>query len=262
MPVSSTNALQILLVEDHAFTAEVTKIILNEIDCQVTVACNAKTSIEYAKKHYFDLIFMDVGLPDLDGYQTTQWIRQNKESLNQRVPIVALTALADNQDKARCLAAGMNAVLIKPIYKARALDILNALVPRKTDNIEVPIAANDVTDWSVLSGKIIDLSLGAEMFNGNIELAKKMLSIFIIDLDIELEALELSYQKKEWEKFETVVRRLQGGISYCGTPRLQEACSRLENHLHAGYHELAPLLYKQFLREIEAVKQEHELLAN
>jgi two-component system aerobic respiration control sensor histidine kinase ArcB len=239
--------LQILLIEDHGFTAEVTKIILSEIDCSVTIAYNAQAAIDLVQQRYFDLIFMDVGLPDLDGYETTQWIRQNPHSLNQAVPIVALTALADNQDKERCLKAGMNAVLIKPIYKSRALEILNALLPRFIHDSPVSLAAS----------KIIDLELGANMFNGNTDLAKQMLIAFIESLEVELEKLDLAYKSKSWEIFASLIRKLQGGISYCGTPRLQTACSRLEIHLRTGYHELSPLLYKQFLKEIAAVKEEH-----
>ncbi len=252
--------IRILLVEDQIFTAEVTKIILSELNCEVDVANSAKMAMVQAKSKKFDLIFMDIGLPDLDGYATTQWIRHNSLSLNKRVPIIALTALADNQDKERCMESGMNAILIKPIYKNKALDILHAFIPRISDKAKVPIAANDETDWSVLSGKIIDLELGSQMFNGNVELTKKMISTLIVNLSTELTALESSYKAKDWEKMENIVHRLRGAISYCGTPRLQEACARLENHLRAGYRELAPLLYKQLLKEIDAVKHEYALL--
>lgn len=257
----TSHHIQVLLVEDQPFAADVTQIILSELNCEVQIASSAAAAMQYAKTKHFDLILMDIGLPDANGYTTTEWIRQDPSSLNRRVPIVALTAIADTQDKERCLNAGMNAILIKPIYRDKALDILNVFVPRATDNSQIPIAANDDTHCSILSGKTIDLEMGAEMFNGNTELAKKMIGTLIADLDTEVHKLNQYYKTKQWENFEATVHKLRGGISYCGTPRLKEACAKLEDHLHAGYQDLAPLLYKQLLKEIEAVKNDYAILS-
>lgn len=246
--------IHVLLVEDQRFAADVTQIILNELHCEVQIASSASAARQYAKTKRFDLILMDIGLPDSDGYTTTQWIRTDRTSLNRRVPIIALTALADDQDKDRCLESGMNAILIKPIYRNKAIEILDIFVPKAMHKTKIPMAANDQTDWSKLSGKVIDLEKGAEMFNGNTELAKKMIGTLIADLDTEIDKLDQCYKSKNWDLLEAHVHKLRGGISYCGTPRLQEACARLEDHLHAGYQELAPLLYKQLLKEIDAVK--------
>jgi CheY-like chemotaxis protein len=236
-----THEIQVLVVEDQRFAADVTKIILNELHCEVQIASSASAARQYAKTKRFDLILMDIGLPDSDGYAATQWIRTDRTSLNRRVPIIALTALADDQDKDRCLESGMNAILIKPIYRNKAIEILDIFVPK-----------------AVNQTKIIDLEKGAEMFNGNTELAKKMIGTLIADLDTEIDKLDQSYKAKNWDLLEAGVHKLRGGISYCGTPRLQEACARLEDHLHAGYHELAPLLYKQLLKEIGAVKANYD----
>jgi len=250
--------IHVLVVEDQRFAADVTKIILNELHCEVQIASSASAARQYAKTKRFDLILMDIGLPDSDGYAVTQWIRTDRTSLNRRVPIIALTALADDQDKDRCLESGMNAILIKPIYRNKALEILDIFVPKAVNQTQIPVAANDQTDWSKLSGKIIDLEKGAEMFNGNTELAKKMIGTLIADLETEMDKLDQYYKAKNWDLLEAGVHKLRGGISYCGTPRLKEACARLEDHLHAGYHELAPLLYKQLLKEIGAVKANYD----
>jgi CheY-like chemotaxis protein len=255
-----TKEIQVLVVEDQLFAADVTKIILNELNCKVQIATSASAALQYAKTQHFDLILMDIGLPDSDGYAATQWIRQDPASLNRRVPIIALTALADNQDKERCLESGMNAILIKPIYRNKAIEILDIFVPRAGDKIKIPVAANDHTDWSILPGKIIDLEIGAQMFNGNTELAKKMIGTLIADLETEIPKLDHCYKNKHWEALEAAVHKLRGGISYCGTPRLQEVFLRLENHLHAGYQGLAPLLYKQLLKEVDAVKADYKML--
>lgn len=251
---------RILLVEDQPLAAEVTKIILSDLNCHVDVAANAKAAIEKSSKTIYDLIFMDLGLSDLDGYEATRRIRSNELTKDRRVPIVALTAHADNQDKERCIESGMNAIYIKPLFKEKARDIINAFIP-KSQETRIPVAANDNIDWSILPDKTIDLDLGSRLFNGNVELAKKMISSMIVSFSAELEGLEQAYKTKEWKVIENIIHKLRGDVSYCGTPRLQEACARLENHLKAGHQELAPLLYKQLLKEVEAVKNAHtELL--
>ena len=247
---------RILLVEDQSFAADITKIILTDLNCQVDLAPDSKTAILQTKNNNYDLIFMDIELSDLDGYETTKRIRLNELSKDKHAPIIALTAYIDNHDRERCLNAGMNAVLIKPLLKEKALELLNTFIP-KAEEVKIPVAANDAVDWSSLAGKIIDLNRGAELFNGNIALAKKMIDTFIAGLSAELEILERSYKKEDWVTIERIVHQLRGNVSYCGMPRLQEACARLENHLKAGYRELASLLYKQLLKEIESVKKEH-----
>jgi len=247
---------RILLVEDQSFAADITKIILTDLNCQVDLAPDSKTAILQAKNNNYDLIFMDIELSDLDGYETTRRIRLNELSKDKHVPIIALTAYIDNHDRERCLSAGMNAILIKPLMKEKALDMLNTFIPQ-TDEVKIPKAANDAIDWSTLAGKIIDINQGAKLFNGNIALAKKMIDTFIAGLPADIEILEHSYKKEDWTTIERIVHQLRGNVSYCGMPRLQEACARLENHLKAGYRELASLLYKQLLKEIVSVKKEH-----
>jgi CheY-like chemotaxis protein len=245
-----------LLVEDQTFAADITKIILTDLNCQVDLAPDSKTAILQAKNNNYDLIFMDIELSDLDGYETTKRIRLNELSKDKHVPIIALTAYIDNHDRERCLSAGMNAILIKPLLKEKALDMLNTFIS-KAEEVKIPVAANDTIDWSSLSGKIIDLHQGAALFNGNMALAKKMIDTFIAGLPTEIDVLERSYKKEDWVAIERVVHQLRGNVSYCGMPRLQEACARLENHLKAGYRDLASLLYKQLLKEIDSVKKEH-----
>jgi CheY-like chemotaxis protein len=248
--------MQILLVEDQTFAADITKMILTDLHCDVDLSPDSKTAILKANNNHYDLIFMDIELSDLNGYETTKRIRSNESKQGKHVPIVALTAYIDNHDKKRCLNVGMNAILIKPLSKEKAVAMLNTFIPKAKD-IKIPITTNDTTDWSLLTGKIIDLRQGAELFNGNIALAKKMIDTFIAALPKELEILKHSYKTEDWATIEKMVHQLRGNVSYCGMPRLQKACARLENHLKAGYKELASLLYKQLLNEIENVKKEH-----
>jgi signal transduction histidine kinase/AmiR/NasT family two-component response regulator len=120
---------RVLLVEDNTIAAQVVSHMISTLGCnRVDVADTGKMAIQLAKNNVYDLIFMDIGLPDIDGYETTRQIRLNE--LNKKhVPIVALTAHLDEDNKQFFIDSGINAMLSKPLLKDKAKDILNSFIP-------------------------------------------------------------------------------------------------------------------------------------
>ena len=113
-PVALPKA-QILVVEDNAINQMVVCNMLNSMGLEVKSANNGIEALEILEQNPFDLILMDCQMPELDGYQTTQRIRRDRRPALARIPIVALTANAMSEDRDRCLAAGMNDYLSKPV---------------------------------------------------------------------------------------------------------------------------------------------------
>jgi two-component system, OmpR family, aerobic respiration control sensor histidine kinase ArcB len=107
------NKYNILLVEDDAIVQMVTISLLENRQCEVDVAVSGQQAIAFAENNHYDLIFMDLGLPDMYGYQVTQMIRSHPNSNN--APIVALTAHAAKEVQEQCLLVGMNEVCSKPL---------------------------------------------------------------------------------------------------------------------------------------------------
>ena len=107
---------RILLVEDNHINVVVAKGLIEMFGPSVDVANNGQQALEMLKKQHFDLIFMDCQMPVLDGYECTRYIRADDSGLiNREIPIVALTANAMRGDREKCLAAGMNDYLAKPV---------------------------------------------------------------------------------------------------------------------------------------------------
>jgi len=118
-----TNVANILLVEDEPISQRVVQLMLEGHGYKVTVANSGEKALQLLKEQEFDLIFMDLGLPDMTGDQITIEIRE-QEAGKKRIPIIALTAHVFHNDKKRCLAAGMDGFIGKPIEHA---DLINTL---------------------------------------------------------------------------------------------------------------------------------------
>ncbi|MBT3220311.1 MAG: response regulator [Proteobacteria bacterium] len=117
------NRLRVLLAEDNKINQKVAIGILNKLGCRVDVAGHGKEAVEMAEKLPYDLILMDCQMPVMDGLEATAVIRRK----NLEVPIIALTAAAMHGDRDRCLAAGMNDYLTKPVDADQLLQVLTRL---------------------------------------------------------------------------------------------------------------------------------------
>lgn len=113
----SANSRHILLVEDDRLAAKVVQAILSDLNCQIDVASDAKTALQRLQEHAYHLIFMDIGLPDMDGISLTHRIRLQQWQRSHATPIIGLTAHIDAEKRQQCLDAGMNTVILQHFHK-------------------------------------------------------------------------------------------------------------------------------------------------
>lgn len=120
-------SLHLLVVEDVEIAQKIARMILLGLGYTVDVASDGETALSMVKQTQYDLIFMDIGLPGMDGLETTRAIRQ-AENGNTHVPIIALTANYDDSHKPMCLESGMNEFLSKPLNKDKAQDMISKFI--------------------------------------------------------------------------------------------------------------------------------------
>lgn len=119
-----TNQPLILVVEDTPISARVAQLALGKLDCLVEIAETGSAAIDQWAKQSYDLIFMDVGLPDISGIQVVKQIRAMESAMDcERVPIIGLTA--HNAHRDACMSAGMDEFASKPLDLRKAKDILS-----------------------------------------------------------------------------------------------------------------------------------------
>jgi signal transduction histidine kinase/CheY-like chemotaxis protein len=130
---AANGGLNILVAEDNAVNQLVMTRLLRKRNHQVTVVSDGRSAVDTVSRNDFDVVFMDVQMPVLDGLQATQEIRQAEADTHHRVPIVALTAHAMQGDKQRCLEAGMDGYLTKPINPAELDRVLRSYAAPRSE---------------------------------------------------------------------------------------------------------------------------------
>lgn len=242
----------ILVVEDNLIAATVAKSLLQSLSCKVDSVADGKSAVTHAQQHHYDLIFMDVGLPDIDGLETTRRIRLQELTNGAHVPIIALTAHVDEENKQHCLQVGMNAVLIKPLTKEKAQDILNAFVP-KLHTATLSTAKKPQAFDAPLEGAVIDYERLLAQVGRQNDIAHEMLAMLVDSFPAEHVLLQNAYDKGDWLTLKKLAHKMKSGAAYCATTRLNTACFRLESAIKKEETTYYSFLFQQLMHEMELV---------
>ena len=135
---------RVLVAEDNVVNQRLARHMLEKLGCRVDIAGNGREALAMVANLRYDIIFMDCFMPDLDGYGATAELRRNEPAGARRIPIVALTANAMAEDRARCLAAGMDDYLSKPVRLEEIRGALRRWVSKVEVGIEHPHLGNVV----------------------------------------------------------------------------------------------------------------------
>jgi CheY-like chemotaxis protein len=119
--------LRILLAEDNPVNQQLERKLLERRGHHVTIAATGRQALEWLERENFDLILMDVQMPDMDGLEATEVIRSRERETGTHTPIIALTARTMKEDRDRCLAAGMDAFITKPIKAVEFLRVVESV---------------------------------------------------------------------------------------------------------------------------------------
>ncbi|MES2142383.1 MAG: ATP-binding protein [Pseudomonadota bacterium] len=249
--LSSFSGSRVLVVEDNVIAAKIAQHILSKLYYQVDIAESGKMALSQIEKHHYDLILMDIGLPDNDGGEVTRRIRLRQWKRNLSVPIVGLTAHINAENKRRCIDAGMNAIYIKPLTPEKAVEIVNAFIPHHQKMLSPAVIYADIDSFKAIP--VLDINRAVQ-FMGSKELVKEGLALLVSGLTEELEFIKQRHQANDWQAIKDLTHKWRGGAGYCGTCRLEEACRQLETYLQTGYHDQAEDLYQQLIQEAEAAK--------
>lgn len=123
--------MKILLIEDNLLNQKVVIFNLKKFNYEITAFTNGREALESVKNNSFDLILMDIMLPEMNGYQVTEEIRKIEKEIGIKnpVPIIALTANTYDNDREKCFNAGMNEYLAKPFTSEQLIEVIHKFIP-------------------------------------------------------------------------------------------------------------------------------------
>lgn len=231
---------KVLVVEDNLMNQKLTSIILQNEGFEVTVARNGRKALEYLKEKPADLILMDIQMPVMDGYKTTQLIR---DELHLATPIIAMTAHALSGEREKCLQAGMNDYLAKPFKEPDLLDKIAYWALQLNGNGSPHTADSPVPR--------IDLSFLKQQTRNNSAFIHEMINIFRKQNPRDLARLKAAIAKEDFKTIYKTTHSLRNTIGFFGlTPAIGSELLSMEKLAMAAED---PEQIKQFFEKVNVV---------
>lgn len=229
----SCRDLRILLVEDNIVNQQIASELLECIGVVVDVAANGKIAVERLLEvgaKFYDLVLMDVQMPEMDGHEATKLIRSH--AIFALLPIVAMTAHALLIERERCMNSGMNAHIAKPIYPSELYQILLDWCPNKIvfskESSGGSVSREDEYGMYIEG---VDVRQGLKRTMGDHQLYLKLLRLFIQDQEHAVQTIRNALKVGDWLLAERTAHTLKGVSSLIGAD-IQLIAARLETMLH------------------------------
>lgn len=215
--------LRILAVDDNPANLKLITIVLEEMAIDVTKTYDGLSAIEICKEKKFDLIFMDIRMPVLDGIETSNRIRT--AGANKRTPIVALTAHAMANERERLLSLKLDDCITKPISTTQLEQVISKWTGQVAEHVDVN---NNSRPHPIHSGSI-DWNACLNITGGREKLAREMLNDLVTAIPKFLKQLEK--MSNDNSELLSVVHKLHGLACYTGVPTIQALASELESKI-------------------------------
>jgi CheY-like chemotaxis protein/HPt (histidine-containing phosphotransfer) domain-containing protein len=231
MLAASGRSLNLLLVDDNPFNQKVGRLKLEKLGHRVTVAGSGQEALTLLDKAAFDIIFMDMHMPEMDGLQTTAKIRGNETGTNQRTPIVAMTANAGEGAREQCLQGGMNAYIAKPIEDRELLAVIATVVPTASAPSPAPPAEEPA---SPADSPVVNREKLLARVGGNLAMLRELISVFRQDSAPIMTSLAQALAENDCKTVHLQAHTIKGMINFFGGPAVSELAFQLEKMGSAG----------------------------
>jgi signal transduction histidine kinase/DNA-binding response OmpR family regulator len=218
---------KILIVEDNLVNQLLVVKLLQKIGCRTDTAHNGEEALELISKANYDVILMDCHMPLLNGYQTTQQIRKLEIGTKKHVPIIALTAFASRENELKCLQAGMDDYISKPVD----FEVLVSKIQKSLSGIEVDhretLLSNLVSADKVLNFQFLDRIRRQFEGDNQSEIIHQLTTTFLTYTPKRLKQLSLALKKNQTASIWQIAHSIQSGCSTIGAERMAQLCHHI-----------------------------------
>ena len=242
-----TQNLRILLAEDNTVNQILAERLVRKWGHSMVIVHNGREALDALEQEHFDLILMDVQMPEMSGLEAAAAIRENEKGTGSHVPIIALTAFAMKEDRDRCLAAGMDDYVTKPIEQAALFEAIERVTGiASAENVSASAGSNSQAGSSGIAA--FDMDAALEYLGGDADLLREIVGMFQTQCDKCMARLREAVAKGDAKGIEFAAHALKGAAANLFAQGSVDAALKLEELGRSGSIEGA----KDFLAMLES----------
>ena len=261
--------IRILVAEDNSINRELVVSMLTKQGYQLDAVENGKLAVERLEREHFDLVLMDIQMPELDGLEATRMIRLSPGP-NQRIPIIALTAHAMAGDEQRCLSAGMDGYLPKPLDPQVTFRMIDKLArgdiregePVRPEPVQRSAAAPTPSRPVVQNIDPVELENALPRFSHDMAFFTDLLGVFLDSSNEKVEEFKDTIYEKNYESLSILAHNLKGVAKNFSAMRLATACEKLFDAANVRSDSIIETQIKELEAAINELKAYHTTLMN
>lgn len=234
--------IKVLAVEDMVLNQLLMKTLLDDFGFDRDIAANGKIAIQKMNEKTYDIILMDLQMPEMNGFEATEYIRN---TMHSNIPIIALTADVTTVDLAKCKAAGMNDYIAKPVDEKLLYSKITALLKLNKVGIADPIKHKD---WiETIGNKSINLDYLTKRTKSDPNLMIEMISLFIVQTPLLISVMKESHKSSDWTSLQAAVHKMIPSFNIMGIdPNFEMMAKKVKAYAEEQMtHDDIPILIAQ-----------------
>ncbi len=250
--------IKILLAEDNPVNQKVAVGILKKMGLSCEIAGNGLEAVAKLEKEQFDIVLMDIQMPEMDGYEATQKIRNFENSnINKRIPIIAMTANVLQKDKESCSESGMDDYVSKPIIPVELAKVIEKWLPKKSTINKIESEKQEKKEHE--EKPIFDRKGLMERILYDKEFFDEIVEIYLEEAPEQIKMLEEYIDKESMGKIEIQAHGFKGASANTGAERVREAAFEVEKAAKEKDNEKIKKYFEKIKKEFEIFKEESKI---
>ena len=226
---------KILVAEDNPINQKVVMCLLDSFGYPADVVGNGKEALAAVAEHVYDLVLMDVQMPEMDGLHATRLIRKGEIETHRHLPIIAMTAGAMTGDREKCLNAGMDAYIAKPVEPKRLLEAIERFFTDDHHNQStVESAPKNISTTSQFDLPIVNRNEAVKRVLGNEKLLDELLQTFADGLSGQIQTLQSALNKKNADVLASQAHQLKGAAANLSAEQIRMCAYDFEMIAESG----------------------------
>jgi two-component system, sensor histidine kinase and response regulator len=242
--------INILVAEDNIPNQKLFALMLDKIGYKADIVNNGREAVESFHRNKYDLILMDVHMPEMDGFEATRLIRENEKNISSHTPIIAMTADAMYGDKEKCIKAGMDDYISKPVYPEKIIEAIEKVVFNKEKHMGKSANYNK---------SVFDIDTLMERLGIDEKLVEEILDVYLNDTPVQLSKLREYFEKGDVFSIQRCAHSIKGASANFCVGTINKTAQDIELAAKEGNLEtIKPLIYvieNQFMELKDVLKE-------